>query len=51
MLEGEEPGDEHDASLRNSVDYALRVLLEYAKALRSVRESGLLDYKTYPFGM
>lgn len=32
-------------------DYALKVLLEYAKALGAVRESGVIDYKKFPNGL
>lgn len=51
MLKGDQPADEHDASLRARLDYALKVLLEYARALRRVRESGVIDLKAFPFGM
>ncbi|NWG13469.1 MAG: NAD(P)H-dependent oxidoreductase [Acidobacteria bacterium] len=51
MLKGDQPADEHDASLRARIEYSLRVLLEYARALRSVRESGVVDLKRFPFGM
>jgi NAD(P)H-dependent FMN reductase len=51
MLKGEQPADEHDGVLRTRIDYSVRVLLEYAKALRSVRDSGLVDLKRFPYGM
>ncbi len=51
MLKGDQPADEHDASLRARIDYSLKVLLEYARALRQVRESGVIDLKTFPHGM
>ena len=51
MLRGERPGNEHDESLRNRITYSLRLLLEYAKALRLVRDSGVVDLKSYPYGM
>lgn len=31
-------------------DYALKVLVAYAKALSIVRQSGVIDYKTFPSG-
>ncbi len=30
---------------------SLRVLVEYAKALRLVRESGVIDLKAFPYGV
>lgn len=43
--------DEHEAALRARCDYSLRLLVEYARALRLVRESGVPDYSRYRFGM
>jgi NAD(P)H-dependent FMN reductase len=51
VLSGPEPASEDDAYLRRRIDYALALLRSYADALRQVRASGLLDPKTYPFGM
>ena len=51
VLKGEQPADEHDDALRNRITYSLRVLLEYAKALKLVRDSGVVDLKTFPYGM
>lgn len=51
MLHGDQPADEHDAALRGRIEYSLRVLVEYAKALRLVRESGVIDLKAFPYGM
>ncbi|MCR4414768.1 MAG: NAD(P)H-dependent oxidoreductase [Thermoguttaceae bacterium] len=51
MLRGNEPADEHDASLRQRIEYSLRVLLQYAEALRRVRSSGVVDLKSFPYGM
>jgi NAD(P)H-dependent FMN reductase len=51
MLQGNQAADEHDAALRERIDYSLRVLVEYAKALRLVRESGVIDLKAFPYGM
>ena len=33
------------------IEYSLQIFHEYAKALKSVRDSGLIDLKTFPFGM
>lgn len=51
MLKGNEPASDDDKYLRARIDYALRVLLEYTKALKHVRDSGVIDAKAYPFGM
>jgi len=51
MLQGDSPVDEHDAALRQRIEYSLRLLLQYAEALRSVRASGVVDLKTFPYGM
>lgn len=40
-----------DDYIRERIAYSLKILGEYAGALKAVRESGLIDYKTYPFGM
>jgi NAD(P)H-dependent FMN reductase len=40
-----------DAYLRARASYCLKILGEYAKALRQVRSSGLIDHKAYPNGM
>ncbi len=42
------PADEY---LRKRMDYSVQMLREYAKALKSVRESAVLNYKDFPFGM
>ena len=33
------------------IDYSLKVLEQYVKALSEVRTSGVIDYKEFPFGM
>jgi NAD(P)H-dependent FMN reductase len=45
------PVSADDHYLRERMAYAIRVLSAYAQALRSVRESGVLDHQTFPFGM
>ena len=39
-----------DARATERADYALRVLMEYARALASVRASGTIDYAKFPSG-
>jgi NAD(P)H-dependent FMN reductase len=51
MLLGDAPTNERDAALRKRIHYSLEMLLEYSKALTAVRESALVNYKEYPFGM
>ncbi len=51
MLHGDKPTDEHDENLRSRIAYSVRMLLEYAKALRAVREAGVIDLKRFPYGM
>jgi NAD(P)H-dependent FMN reductase len=50
LLNDKEPASEVDAGVRARLAYSLKVLAEYAKALKFVRDSGVIDYKTYPFG-
>ncbi len=51
MLHGDDAANDHDKGIRERIDYSLRVLVEYGKALAHVRESGVIDTKTFPFGM
>lgn len=45
------PVSDEDGYVRKRLDYGLRVLAEYGKALRSVRTSGILNRAEFPFGM
>lgn len=51
MLQGDSPADDNDAALRQRIEYSLRLPLRYAEALRSVRSSGVVDLKSFPYGM
>jgi len=51
MLQGDQPADEQDAALREWMDYALRLLVEFAKTLRLVRASGVIDLQAFPYSM
>ena len=42
---------EGDAHLQSRVDYALKLLKEYSDGLKQVRDSGVIDHKTYRNGM
>ncbi len=50
-LVGDSPANDRDSQLRRRIDYSLRILCGYADALRSVRESGLVDYGEFPYGL
>lgn len=40
-----------DILVKKRADYSLRVLVEYAKALKQVRDSGIIDLEAYPNGV
>ena len=48
FLDSDNPDDEY---YQNRIDYSLRLLREYAKALSQVRDSGLIDHQTYQRGI
>ncbi|MGK4008920.1 NAD(P)H-dependent oxidoreductase [Sorangium sp. So ce1036] len=45
------PQSADDERIRERLHYALGILVQYGKALRQVRASGLIDLAKYPFGM
>ena len=51
MLKGKEPASDDDASLRERIDYSSRLLIEYAQAMRAIRDSEAIDLERYPHGM
>jgi NAD(P)H-dependent FMN reductase len=51
MLNGEQATEEADLYLRGRIDYSIKLLGEYAKALSLIRSSGVIDTKNYRFGM
>jgi NAD(P)H-dependent FMN reductase len=51
MLHGDAPQNDRDEATRARIRYGVKVLGEYAKALSLVRESGVVDHKSFPFGM
>jgi NAD(P)H-dependent FMN reductase len=51
VLVGETPTSERDAWLRRRIEFADRILLEYAKALAPIRLSGLTEHADFPYGM
>ncbi|MCW7492731.1 NAD(P)H-dependent oxidoreductase [Leptospira sp. 2 VSF19] len=51
VLNSENPENKDDEYIRSRLTYTLNVLVEYAKAFANVRQSGVIDIKTYPFGL
>lgn len=51
MLKDDVPENTRDENLRKRLEYSLKILLEYSKALKPVRESNIIDYKSFPYGM
>ena len=51
MLQGDTASHERDGEVRNRINYGLRLLVEYAKSLASVRESGVVNHDDFPYGL
>jgi azobenzene reductase len=51
VLVEEKPASDRDAWLRRRIEFADRILLEYAKALAPIRSSGLTEHADFPYGM
>jgi NAD(P)H-dependent FMN reductase len=51
VLAGVTPASDRDAWLRRRIEFAGRILLEYAKALAPIRLSGLSEHADFPYGM
>jgi NAD(P)H-dependent FMN reductase len=51
MFNQAEPSGTDDVLVRQRLQYGLEVLLAYARALTSVRESGVIDSQRYRWGM
>ncbi|USN97560.1 MAG: NAD(P)H-dependent oxidoreductase [Candidatus Nomurabacteria bacterium] len=51
FLEGDSRDEKREDYLIKRTDYALKLLVEYSKALKQVRGSGIIDHETYPHGM
>jgi NAD(P)H-dependent FMN reductase len=51
VLAGETPVSDRDAWLRRRIEFADRILLEYARALTPIRSSGLTEHADFPYGM
>lgn len=48
---GEAPANADDEYLRDRAEFSLKVLMEYTKALKPMRETATLSDKKFPFGM
>ncbi|XDD48463.1 NADPH-dependent FMN reductase [Leptospira sp. WS39.C2] len=51
VLNAETSESKEDEYIRGRLNYVLAVLVEYGKAFNSIRSSGVIDIKTYPFGL
>lgn len=51
MLQGDQPSSDHDTQIRARITYSLAMLQEYSKALATVRASGKVNTKDFPYGM
>jgi NAD(P)H-dependent FMN reductase len=51
VLVEEKPASDRDAWLRRRIEFADRILLEYAKALAPIRSRGLTEHADFPYGM
>ena len=49
VLNGAQIAAEDDEYLRGRIEFSLRVLIKYGKALQSVRDSGVVDRARLPF--
>jgi NAD(P)H-dependent FMN reductase len=51
VLHGDKPQSDADEYIRKRMTYSLKLLAEYGKAFKAIRDSGVIDLKTYPNGM
>ena len=51
IFASEAPASDEDKYIRDRLTYSLKVLEKYGEAFKSIRNSGVIDTKTYPFGM
>jgi NAD(P)H-dependent FMN reductase len=51
MLKGDSPADERDEQTRKRIGYGLNLLIEYSKALATVRENGSINHTEFPYGL
>jgi len=51
LLKESVPVGDRDSDTRTRIAYGLRLLVEYSKALESVRESGVINHSEFPYGL
>ncbi|TGN19703.1 NADPH-dependent FMN reductase [Leptospira idonii] len=51
VLNSDTPETKEDEYIRKRIKYSISVFLEYVKALKLVRDSGVIDLKAFPFGL
>jgi NAD(P)H-dependent FMN reductase len=51
MLDGGDAKSDRDQTTRGRLDYSMKMLLEYAKALSQVRHSGVINHAEFPYGL
>lgn len=51
VLNEEQPQTKQDQYIRERIEYSLGVFAVYAAAFRFIRQSGVIDLETYPYGM
>lgn len=51
MFKSEEPANDEEKYIRERSDYAIGILEAYAKPLKELRQSGVINLEKYPFGM
>lgn len=51
VLNDEKPKSKEDEYLRERIEYSLGLLAVYSKAFEFIRQSGVVDLETFPYGM
>ena len=51
MLKGPTAANDRDRAIRERLEYSLKLLGQYDRALAAVRESGVIDHENFPYGM
>jgi len=51
VLTDEKPNGKDDENLRDRIEYSLGLLAVYATAFQFIRQSGVIDLESFPYGM
>jgi hypothetical protein len=51
ILNDHEPAEGADGSVKKRADYALRILICYSEALQGVRNSGIVNFQDFKYGV